>query len=130
MFRCPRCQKSELGILCPTVQTAFVNEDEDVMGGRKPEYQWTNSSTAYCTVPGCRWAGRVEDLRDKVTCTPYEGGFTLKQQELLLDLLWACLPKVPGKDQVETGFGTKTKTGLLKTIEGITNPPSEPGRRK
>lgn len=132
MFQCPRCHKSDLAILCITRKTAFVNAQEEVIGGSETdlEYEWDNRSEAHCASPGCTWVGKVLDLKTKVTCTPYTGSFTPKQQENLLDLLWEYLPKVPGKDQVETGFGTKTKTGLLKSIEAITNPTPEPRRRK
>lgn len=53
------------------------------------------------------------------TCTPYNGRFTDYQQSELLELLWGSLKKEPGYDRVHTGFGTKTKTGLLNCIESI-----------
>lgn len=56
------------------------------------------------------------------TCTPYTGRFTKAQQESLLDFLFEKLPKVPGTDQVVTGYGTKTSTGVLKVIESICFP--------
>ena len=53
------------------------------------------------------------------TCTPYRGTLTEGQQARILDLLWDYLPDVDGKDQVHTGEGTKTQTGLIATIEDI-----------
>jgi hypothetical protein len=54
------------------------------------------------------------------TCTPYRGTLTEWQQARLISFLWPYLRRVPGVDQVQTGEGTKTQTGLLATIEDIT----------
>ena len=54
-----------------------------------------------------------------ITCTEYKGALSTKQVAALTDLLWDYLRPVKGKDQVYTGFGTKTLTGLLYTIENI-----------
>lgn len=56
------------------------------------------------------------------TCTPYTGSLSPEQQARLLALLWSSLKKVSGVDRVETGEGTKTKTGLLRTLESILLP--------
>ena len=55
----------------------------------------------------------------KKTCTPYTGTLSKGQQERLIELLWPYLRRVPGKDHVHTGEGTKTQTGLLATLEDI-----------
>lgn len=67
----------------------------------------------------------VRDLRGKQTCTPYDGRFTKAQQEALIDFLWSSLRPVPGLDQVQTGYDTKTKTGVLRVIESIVFPPTK-----
>lgn len=61
----------------------------------------------------------------KRTCTPYDGNLTVAQQQRLLVLLWSAMKPVPGVDQVETGEGTKTQTGLLVTIEAIITTPCQ-----
>jgi hypothetical protein len=57
--------------------------------------------------------------RIKQTCTPYTGTWTLAQQHDILYLLWPYLKRRPGYDQVMTGYGAKTKTGLLNSLEAI-----------
>jgi hypothetical protein len=54
-----------------------------------------------------------------VTCTPYQGKLSRDQQRKLIEFLWDQLPTVKGKDQRRTGYGTKTQTGLLATLETI-----------
>lgn len=61
----------------------------------------------------------------KKTCTPYTGSLSSGQQARVLALLWPYLKHVPGVDQVETGEGTKTQTGLLLTLEDIIVPTSQ-----
>lgn len=53
------------------------------------------------------------------TCTDYQGKLTESQQEKLIELLWDYMKPRKGYDQVLTGFGSKTKTGLIATIENI-----------
>lgn len=55
----------------------------------------------------------------KTTCTPYDGKLSEKQQGELLDVFWDYMKRDPGYDRVKTGWGTKTKTGLLYVIERI-----------
>lgn len=48
------------------------------------------------------------------------------QEQNIIDLLWDCLPKEPGvKDRRHTGWGTKTKVGLIACIERIVNEPNQ-----
>jgi len=61
-------------------------------------------------------------MNRKKTCTPYEGALTTEQQVRIITFLWPYLKKVKGADQVETGGGSKTQTGLLKTLEAILCP--------
>ena len=56
------------------------------------------------------------------TNIPYTGRLTVDQQGELIELLWDSLRRVPGVDQVQTGWGTKTQTGLLACIERIMTP--------
>lgn len=45
---------------------------------------------------------------------------TDKQQAALLELLWESMKRDPEhKDRVRTGWGTKTQTGLLASIQSI-----------
>lgn len=67
----------------------------------------------------------IQKVRERRTCTPYDGRFTTAQQEALLDFLWSSLRPVPGVDQVHTGYDTKTKTGVLRVIERIVFPPTK-----
>ena len=55
----------------------------------------------------------------KITKTPYKGAFTEAQQAEILALLWDYMQQEPGFDRVQTGYGTKTQTGLLASLEGI-----------
>jgi len=55
----------------------------------------------------------------KITNTPYRGAFTEAQQAEILSLLWDYMKKDPGFDRVQTGYGAKTQTGLLASLEGI-----------
>lgn len=43
-----------------------------------------------------------------------------KQQKAIIELLWASLKRDPEhKDRRQTGWGTKTKQGLIACIERI-----------
>lgn len=47
-------------------------------------------------------------------------GLDAHQQEQLLGLLWESMKRDPEhKDRVRTGWGTKTKEGLLRSINAI-----------
>lgn len=46
--------------------------------------------------------------------------FTPEQKRLIVGLLWNSLKKDPEhKDRRQTGYGTKTQTGLFACIESI-----------
>jgi len=54
--------------------------------------------------------------------TPYTGTLTPWQQRELIELLWQSLKQdSEHKDRKQTGYGTKTQTGLLASIESIMN---------
>ncbi len=43
-----------------------------------------------------------------------------KIEEQLIDLLWAYMKRDPqNKDRVQTGYGTKTKDGLVASVRRI-----------
>jgi hypothetical protein len=44
-----------------------------------------------------------------------------EQRKQLLELLWGCMTRDPEHtDRVQTGWGTKTREGLVACIERIT----------
>ena len=46
--------------------------------------------------------------------------FTEQQEEMVIDLLWDYLkPDPEHEDRVQTGFGTKTRLGLIACVERI-----------
>lgn len=58
--------------------------------------------------------------------TPYDGQLTPKQQAAYLALLWPYLKRDSGhKDRRQTGYGTKTQTGLLTSLESIVSPKAD-----
>ena|SRR5258708_29487122 len=54
---------------------------------------------------------------------PFTDTLTLQQEHDLLEMFWDSMRREPGHpDRKQTGIGSKTKEGLLRTIETMAEP--------